>query len=230
MSDDSNFDLDSAVEEGEGVEEWGGAVDPDIEGTEGEFSVEDVETTSTESEGEDGSSEAPKQESKKRGPGYGDIPAEEFAFDATPRPRVAGAKKDSDGKPKVSKDALPEGWTTPTGLVNLLRERRIVDLRPQAMYGWVKNGKAFPWVQHTDGRYIVPIEDDAAAGIQFGPEDKRFTSEIGGVTWVRNQLEKRVQRDQAREAEAAKAAEAEPETTDSQPVVGGVEEVASFES
>lgn len=233
MSDVSNeFDLDTAVEADTPGEEWGGPVEADDE-----FQVEDVETQSNETEGEGEDGSAPAKPSKKKGPGYGEIPTSEFEFDATPRPRVAGDKKDDDGKPKQTKDTLPDGWTTPTGLVNLLRERRIVDLKPQAMYGWVKNGKGFPWKFHTDGRYIVPIEDEAAAGHTFNTGEKAFTQSEpkGGLTWVREQLEKRKEREQARVKAAADQAaqeDAEPSApaTDTTPVVGGVEEVASFES
>lgn len=67
----------------------------------------------------------------------------------------------AEAKPAPKKKhELPEGWATPSGLVHILKERNIVeDIKPQQIYGYVYHGKDFPSKQHTDGRFIVPIDD-----------------------------------------------------------------------
>lgn len=105
--------------------------------------------------------------------------------------------EETEATPKVKKKHdLPDGWVTPTGLTHVLKERGIAELAPQQMYGYVKSGKDFPFDNHTDGRFIVPIE--------------------AGVEWVVARLAAAAERKAAREAKAAAKAEGAD-----QPEVGG---------
>jgi hypothetical protein len=71
-----------------------------------------------------------------------------------PEPAVAPAAGGEASAPaaqatKSKKDPLPEGWVTPTMLANEL------GIRPQIVYGYVRNGSGFPSKNHTDSRFIV---------------------------------------------------------------------------
>jgi hypothetical protein len=111
---------------------------------------------------------------------------------------------------KSKKHDLPEGWVTPSGLVHVLKERNIVEMAPQQVYGYCYHGKDFPTKNHTDGRYIVPVDDEAAAA------DPDVPGEIGAVSWIQNQLKRAAER---KAAKAAKAQAAAAEAT--QPEAGG---------
>lgn len=95
------------------------------------------------------------------------------------------------------KDDLPEGWITPTALA------KIVDLKPQQVYGYVKNGKGFPFKNHTDGRFIVALPAEGTEGHGDPATD--------GLAWI---LDRRA-RTEAKKAEKA----AEVSTENSQPEV-----------
>jgi hypothetical protein len=97
----------------------------------------------------------------------------------------AGDGEAAEGEEKKAtkkKDPEPEGWSTPAKMVKVLRERGIVDdsFTPQQMFGFVKNGKDFPKNEdgspylHTDGRYIVPIEDTLLIEARVSPRDVAF--------------------------------------------------------
>ena len=63
-------------------------------------------------------------------------------------------------KPKRSKHDLPEGFVTPTGFVKVLKESMNVEVRPQVIYGYVKNSKTFQeFVSlNSDGRTILNLD------------------------------------------------------------------------
>jgi hypothetical protein len=192
----TEFDLDDAVTAGESVE-------ADVEG----FAVEEVAEGNTDS-----------TEEKRSRRNEEDVDPSEFQFDATPRPRVASGEKKTPGEKRSYVD-LPEGWVTPTQLRNHLFDERIADLKPQAMYGFVKSGKNFPYKKHTDGRYIVPVEDETAqAATEHDGEGNVVSSElangpsdIGAKSWVIQVLQKRADREAKALADADKAAETEGE-------------------
>jgi hypothetical protein len=169
-----------------------------------------------------------------------EIDPSEFKFDATPRPRQPKAE-DGEQKPagaKRSKDPLPEGWVTPTQLVKILRDERIVNLRPQAAFGLVKNGKNFPFVNHSDGRYIVPLEDGKPYNVQVVNEEtgektiEERVFEVGARTWITRHFEAKAKRDAERAAKAASSTETPQAVVDgaSQPEVGGEGVMAAVES
>jgi len=152
----------------------------------------------------------------------------DYMFDASPRPRgpKGESKPKGESTPRVE---IPEGWCTPTQLVHVLKDRAIVKLKPQAMYGFVKTGKGFPWKYHVDGRYIVPIEDEAAQAA--GETLANGASEIGAVSWVIKHYERRAQRDAEKAAKAAAQLEASTDSnSDAQPQVEGESETVDFQS
>ena len=67
------------------------------------------------------------------------------------------------------KDPLPEGWLTPSGFAKVLSKKEKMDIRPQRIYGYVKNGKDFPSKKHTDGRVIL----DSSAAISWFEDLKK---------------------------------------------------------
>jgi len=89
---------------------------------------------------------------------------------------------------KASKDPLPDGFVTPTGLTHLANDDEVVNqnilkpLTPQQMYGFVKAGKDFPSDVHSDGRVIVPQE--------------------AGLAWVRERTQMQAEKRAAKAAEA----------------------------
>ena len=120
---------------------------------------------------------------------------------ATSAPAEGEAAKANDQNTTASKkDPLPDGWETPTAFAHRLTD--VLDgyskenpFKPQMVYGYVKNGKDFPQKNHTDGRFIVNIED--------------------ALAWVQVRVEKRKERE-AKAAEAAAAdatVEADAEAT-----------------
>jgi hypothetical protein len=77
-------------------------------------------------------------------------PTEAAATEAT---AAAAAKK--------SKDPVPEGFITPVEFAKQLGKRLGGDettVRPQIIYGYIRNAKDFPFKQNTDGRFIVDLE------------------------------------------------------------------------
>jgi hypothetical protein len=101
-------------------------------------------------------------------------------------------------KPASKKDPLPDGWLTPTGLSH------IVELKPQMVYGYVKNGKDFPSKLHTDGRVIVPVPAEGAEGYGEDATDAR--------AWILNRRAK-TEANKAAKAEKDAAAAAQAEAT-----------------
>ncbi len=97
-------------------------------------------------------------------------------------------KANDQNQPKSKKDPLPDGYMTPTQLANEL------EMRPQQVYGYIKNGKEFPFENHTDGRFIVPV----------GSGDV----ETDARAWILDRREKTAARKAAKAAEEAAAAEA----------------------
>jgi len=72
--------------------------------------------------------------------------------EATPKAKAKAA-------PKRKKIELPETHVTPVGFTKVLKEARGVEVRPQVIYGHVKNSKTFPSGHHVDGRVIIPIDE-----------------------------------------------------------------------
>ena len=59
---------------------------------------------------------------------------------------------------KSKKAPLPEGWVTPVQFAKALSARDGVEIRPQIIYGYVKNSKEFPHDKNVDGAVIVHLE------------------------------------------------------------------------
>src|SRR3982750_1682386 len=80
-------------------------------------------------------------------------PEAELAEDATTEP-----KANDQNKPKKEKAPVPEGFVTPVAFAKLLTERVGSDVRPQIIYGYIRNSKTFlenVAKQNTDGAWIV---------------------------------------------------------------------------
>jgi hypothetical protein len=58
---------------------------------------------------------------------------------------------------------LPDGVVTLVGFSKLLQQKppvgRFVDVKSQVFYSTAKNTKSFPAYQHTDGRWVINIDD-----------------------------------------------------------------------
>lgn len=202
MSDPNvGFDLDNEVEEADPADDEFETVE-----VEAEESGEDVESP----EGD----ESPKQSRARRKELEENVDPSEFMHDGTPRPRQPASGEKKAKGPKKNYVPVPEGWLTPVGLRNHLFDERIVNVTPQSVYGMVKNGKNFPYKLHTDGRYIVPVTDETAKGETYEDEDGKPASnlvhgpsEVGAVTWVIKNFERRAEREAKKAAEANKSAD-----------------------
>lgn len=139
--------------------------------------------------------------------------AEDVVPEPTPADASEPAEKANDQNTATSKkDPLPAGWSTPTGL------SKLVELKPQQCYGYVKNGKEFPSAIHTDGRTIVPTPEEEVPEGGFDTVDEitpeRDNPLADARAWI---LDRRAKTAQAKAAKAAKeaaeaaAAEAKPE-------------------
>jgi hypothetical protein len=73
---------------------------------------------------------------------------------------VEGETTTEEKAAKKSKIPMPEGKVTPVEFGHKLKELRDVEIRPQVIYGYVKNNKAFQAFtdQHDDGRVRVDLE------------------------------------------------------------------------
>jgi hypothetical protein len=71
-------------------------------------------------------------------------------------------------------DLPSDEWVTPVGLAKVISKERMggKELRPQMVYGWIKNSKALAAFvkKHTDGRNIIRVEDGLA---WFDEKEKR---------------------------------------------------------
>jgi hypothetical protein len=77
--------------------------------------------------------------------------AEEATAEETPTAEAA--------KPaKKTKAPVPEGWETPVQFAKRISTQEGVEVRPQIVYGYVKNNKEFPHDKNSDGAVIVHIE------------------------------------------------------------------------
>jgi hypothetical protein len=73
----------------------------------------------------------------------------------------AATAEGEETKSKSKKTPLPDGYQTPVGFTHVLKEQRGVDVRPQVIYGYVRNNKAFQEFSGTnegDGRVILNVE------------------------------------------------------------------------
>jgi hypothetical protein len=75
-------------------------------------------------------------------------------------------------KPKRVKHDLPEGFVTPVGFVKALKELLNIDVRPQVIYGHVKNSKSFQefTTLNSDGRTMLNLD---AAIAWWNSKDER---------------------------------------------------------
>jgi hypothetical protein len=92
---------------------------------------------------------------------------------------------------KRPKDPVPDGWCTPVQLMHIINAKYGtaaggVDIRPQIIYGFVKNSKDFPHKKNTDGAVIVPKAE--------------------ALAWYEQLLVRRVDRQNKKAAEAAATA------------------------
>jgi hypothetical protein len=102
---------------------------------------------------------------------------------ATPQEAVeateSGEASTAEAKPKTKKDPVPEGFEPPVAFTKRMNdefkdELGGVEMKPQVMYGYLKQSSDFPKRQNTDGRWLVDIE--------------------AGRTWFRNLLSRRAER------------------------------------
>jgi hypothetical protein len=64
--------------------------------------------------------------------------------------------------PARKRDPLPEGFLTPVGYAKhrgVQKGGTEDTIRPQIVYGYVKNMKGFPFKKHTDGRVILNVKE-----------------------------------------------------------------------
>jgi hypothetical protein len=96
----------------------------------------------------------------------------------------------AEAKPKTTKVALPEGYVTPVAFAKQLTEKTGEEVRPQIVYGYIKNTKNFPFVERAENpRFMVKV-----------PEAFTFLEE--------KQAERAQKKEAKAAAEAAKAAAA----------------------
>jgi hypothetical protein len=92
--------------------------------------------------------------------------------------------------PKKTKDPVPEGFITPVEFAKQLGKRLGGDettVRPQIIYGYIRNAKDFPFKNNTDGRFIVDLAK--------------------GNEWVDAKNKRKSDREAKKAADAAAAAE-----------------------
>jgi hypothetical protein len=111
---------------------------------------------------------------------------ENQTIQATPQEAVEATNADASGdtvateaKPKTKKDPVPEGFEPPVAFTKRMNdefkdELGGVEMKPQVMYGYLKQSSDFPKHQNTDGHWLVNIEE--------------------GRTWFRNLLSRRAER------------------------------------
>lgn len=91
-----------------------------------------------------------------------------------------------DAKKESKKTPVPEGFMAPVEFAKHCTEKFGEEVRPQVVYGYIRNGKEFPYEEREGTpKFIVKVDD--------------------GEEWVRARMEKR------KERAAKKAAEAEAE-------------------
>jgi hypothetical protein len=112
------------------------------------------------------------------------------AAPAQPDPKAQATadatKTNEQNPPKKEKAPLPDGFITPVQFAKKLSEKLGKDIRPQVIYGYVRNSKDFPSQKNTDGAFIV---DEAKA-----------------FTWYDQKEARRVEREAAKTAKEAAAA------------------------
>lgn len=77
------------------------------------------------------------------------------------------AKANDNNTTKSKKHDVPAGWLSAVDFgkhwTKVLQERGELAadevIRPQYIYGYIRNTKGFPFKNHTDQRFIVPVED-----------------------------------------------------------------------
>ena len=73
---------------------------------------------------------------------------------------VATEAKAPKEKAPSKKVALPEGYVTPVDFAKQLSERNGEEVRPQVVYGYVKNMKEFPFVERDEApRFMVKVPE-----------------------------------------------------------------------
>jgi hypothetical protein len=69
----------------------------------------------------------------------------------------------STEKPKTKKDPVPDGFEPPVAFTKRMNDEFKdqlggVEMKPQVMYGYLKQNDSFPKLQNTDGHWLVDIE------------------------------------------------------------------------
>jgi hypothetical protein len=111
----------------------------------------------------------------------------EVSTTETPAPEAAAAAPVAE---KKKKDPVPEGFVTPVEFAKQLGKRQGGDentVRPQIIYGYIRNAKDFPFQNNSDGRFLVNLE--------------------AGNAWIDAKNERKTARDAKKAAEAKAAAE-----------------------
>jgi hypothetical protein len=128
---------------------------------------------------------------------------ENQTIQATPQEAIEATNADASGdtvateaKPKTKKDPVPEGFEPPVAFTKRMNEEFAnelggTEMKPQVMYGYLKQSSDFPKRQNTDGRWLVNIEK--------------------GRTWFRNLLSRRAERAAKKAAAPATNGEAAQE-------------------
>jgi hypothetical protein len=83
---------------------------------------------------------------------------------STPQEAVEATEAStSTEKPKTKKDPVPEGFEPPVAFTKRMNDEFKdqlggVEMKPQVMYGYLKQNDSFPKLQNTDGHWLVDIE------------------------------------------------------------------------
>jgi hypothetical protein len=85
----------------------------------------------------------------------------------------------TEAKPKTKKDPVPDGFEPPVAFTKRMNDEFKdklggVEMKPQVMYGYLKQSSDFPKRQNTDGRWLVDI--------------------VAGREWFSNLLTRRAER------------------------------------
>jgi hypothetical protein len=73
--------------------------------------------------------------------------------------------EDAPKAEKKTKAPLPEGYETPVTFAKRLKHPKTgEEIRPQIVYGYIKNGKDFPAQQNSDSHWMVHVRRADAGG------------------------------------------------------------------
>jgi len=77
-------------------------------------------------------------------------------------PETPAPEEPTEKKAKKVKDPIPDGFVTPVHFAKIVGEQfhgSPEALRPQQIYGYIKNSKTFPYKRNTDGAFLVPRDE-----------------------------------------------------------------------